>query len=461
MDDLAQAAIEAALNAGADFADVRIENTAMTTIEITDGITRRATAARLKGAGIRALVDGAWAFAQTTDLTPSGMRATGESVARLAIVTRDKVQERFKIDGPAFTDKIHLKVKRPFSEVSMEEKMAFVKEIDAQAKEFDSRIVTTRTVYGDMWTELYVANSLGTSVYFENALPRIISIPTAKEGGNRQRAFKSVGVRGGFETMEQEDAQNIGAAAAEHAVALLSSVAAKGGVYDVIMDPVLNGVMVHEAFGHACEADNWPAHTTVLEDKVGKSVGPETLNISDDPTLPGLRGSFEYDWEGTKTRKRRLVTDGVLTELLHSLETSSRLGMDPNGAGRAQSFMNVPIPRMSNTFMEPGDWSVDEMFEDTKHGILLCKFNYGYTDPAKGQFMFQASHGYLIENGEIGQMVRDVSLAGQILDVLSKVDAVGKDFELDAGTCGKNGQFVPDMSGGPHARVREIPVGGM
>ncbi|MHA1772236.1 MAG: TldD/PmbA family protein [Candidatus Thorarchaeota archaeon] len=461
MEDLAQMAIEAALHAGASFADVRIENTTMTTIEMSDGVTRRTTAARLKGAGIRAFIDGAWAFAQTTDLSPAGMRATGESVARLALATKSKVMEKFEIDGPSFTAKVHLDVKRPFYDVLMEEKMAFVKQVDSQAREFDPRISNTRTVYGDVWTELYIANSLGTSVRMENALPRIISISTAKDGGNRQRAFKSVGVRGGFEMMERDDAQNIGVSAAKHAIDLLASVAAKGGVYDVIMDPVLNGVMVHEAFGHACEADNWPAHTTVLEEMIGKSVGPDFLNISDDPTLSGLRGSFEYDWEGTKTRKRQLVKNGVLTEILHSLETASRLGMEPNGAARSQTFSHFPIPRMSNTFMERGDWGVEELFEDTKHGILLCKFNYGYTDPAKGQFMFQASHGFLIENGEIGQMVRDVSLAGQILEVLSKVDAVGKDFELDAGTCGKNGQYVPDMSGGPHARVREIPVGGM
>lgn len=111
--------------------------------------------------------------------------------------------------------------------------------------------------------------------------------------------------------------------------------------------------------------------------------------------------------------------------------------------------------------MEPKDWQFDELIEDTKSGILLCSFNYGYTQPAKGQFMFQASHGYLIENGEKGQMVRDVSLAGNILEVLPKIDAIGSDFELDAGTCGKSGQSVPTMTGGPHARIRGVPVGGI
>lgn len=461
MEDLAEAAIESAINEGASFADVRIENTTTTIIEISDGVTKRSMASRLKGAGIRAFVDGAWAFGQVTNLSLADMRETGRSVAKLALATRERVSEKYDIEGPVFRDSVKNTSLLPFDGVSIEEKIAFARHIDDQARDYDTRVASTNTIYGDLWTELYIANSLGTAVHIENSLPRIISAPTAKEGAKRYRAFKSFGSRGGYEELEKAAPQNIGNEAAKLAIQLLGSVAAQGGSYDVVMDPVLNGVMVHEAFGHACEADNWPAHTTVLEDKLGAAVGPEHLNISDDPTLAGERGSFEYDWEGTRTRKREMVKSGVLTDLLHSLETSSRMGLKANGSARAQSFMYPPIPRMSNTFMEPGDWKVDELIRDTRNGILLCSFNYGYTEPSKGQFMFQASHGYLIENGEISQMVRDVSIAGQILEVLMKVDAVANDFEMDAGSCGKGGQMVPDMSGGPHARIRNVPVGGL
>jgi TldD protein len=461
MEDLAQTAIDVALNSGASFADIRIENSTTTVLDITDGVTKKSLASRLKGAGIRAFVDGAWAFAQTTDLTPNGVRKTGKPVAQLALATREKVAEKFEINGPTYKDKFKISVKTPLQDVSVEEKIDFVKMIEKQAREFDERIVNSRAVYGGLWTQLYITNSLGTSIWTENSLPVIYCIATAKEGANRQRMYKAYGVRGGYEMFDEEIPQQMGETTAKLAIDLLSSEAAKGGVYDVIMDPILNGTMVHEAFGHAAEADNWPAHTTVLEDKVGERVGPDHLNLSDDPRMDGKRGSFEYDWEGTKTKKRFLVKNGILTELLHSLETASRLDMEANGAARAQSFMFPPIPRMSNTFMEPGDWSVDELIEDTKEGLLLCNFNYGYTEPSKGQFMFQASHGYIIEKGESGQMVRDVSLAGQILEVLPKIDAIANDFELDAGTCGKGGQGVPDMSGGPHARIRAIPVGGV
>jgi len=461
MEELAQVAIDAALKAGVTFADVRIENSTTTIIELNDGITRQSMASRMKGAGIRAFIDGAWAFAQTTNLSRDGMRTTGRSVAKLARATREKVADRFTIEGPVFEDNVKLKVKKPFENVSIDEKMQFVKLIDDQARNFDDRIVATRTIYGELTSEVYTANSLGTRVYLQNAIPRIISVPTAKEGPNRQRIQQSISLRSGFEEMETEHAQTIGIRASQLAIDLLSSKTADGGIYDVVLDPALNGVVTHEAFGHATEADNWLSHSTVLEEKIDEKVGPEYLSISDDPTLSGMRGSTEYDWEGTRTKKRLLVKDGILSDLLHSLETSSRLGLEPNGSARAQSFMHVPLPRMSNTFMEPRDWNVDELIEDTKNGILLCNFNYGYTQSAKGQFMFQASHGYIIENGEKGTMVRDVSLAGNILEILAKVDAIGKDFELEAGTCGKDGQSVPTMTGGPHARIRQVPVGGM
>ncbi|MFX1560144.1 MAG: TldD/PmbA family protein [Promethearchaeota archaeon] len=461
MEDLAQTAIEAALQMGVSFADVRIENSITTIIEINDGITRQSTASRIKGAGIRAFVDGAWAFAQTTNLTLDGLRTTGESVAKLALATKEKVAEHFAIDGPVFEDKVKLNVKKPFDSVSIDEKMEFVQMIDNQARDFDRRIVATRSIYGELTSEIFIANSLGTRVTLQNSIPRVISVPTAKEGSNRQYSQQSISLRSGFEEMESEEAQNIGTKAAKLAIDLLSSKAAVGGIYDVVLDPAINGVVTHEAFGHATEADNWPAHSTVLEDRVNEEVGSDYLNISDDPTLTGMRGSTEYDWEGTKTKKRFLVKDGVLTDLLHSLETSSRMDIEPNGAARAQSFMHIPLPRMSNTFMEPKDWDIEELIEDTKSGILLCGFNYGYTQPAKGQFMFQASHGYLIENGEKGTMVRDVSLAGNILEILAKIDAIGKDFKLEAGSCTKNGQSVPTMTGGPHARFTQVPVGGM
>ncbi|MBD3160009.1 MAG: hypothetical protein GF309_14610 [Candidatus Lokiarchaeota archaeon] len=461
MEDLAREAIEAALHAGADFADVRVEKSHLTTIEISNGVTKKSATSRLRGAGIRAFKNGAWAFGQVNTLMPKAMQERGRSVAKLALAIEERASEKFELDAPVYEDTCRMNVSEDVQEVPVEEKVDLARRIDKQAQDYDDRISNSRAVYGDFSCVLHVANSFGTSVTVENSLPRVISSVTAKGNGDRRTAFKSYGARGGFEELKGEFPQTLGTETAELAVRMLRSTAVQGGIYDVILDPILNGVMIHEAFGHACEADNWPAHTTVLEDKLGERLGPENLNIVDDPTLPGMRGSFDYDWEGTKATRRTLVKNGILTELLHSLETASRLDKNPNGAARSQSFMYGPLPRMSNTFMESGEWEVDEMIEDTGNGLLLCSFNYGYTDPAKGQFMFQASHGFEITDGQVGPMVRDVSIAGQILDMLPRIDAIGNDFKMDAGTCGKSGQKVPDMNGGPHARIRKVPVGGM
>jgi TldD protein len=134
--------------------------------------------------------------------------------------------------------------------------------------------------------------------------------------------------------------------------------------------------------------------------------------------------------------------------------------MEPNGAARAMSFMYPSIPRMSNTFMEPSDWDLDELIQDTKHGVLMCDVNYGYADSSKGQFMFQAPYGYQIQDGERTKMVRDASIAGLITDILWKIDGVSSDFSYDVGECGTQNQMVYVMSGGPHVRIRQVPVGG-
>lgn len=459
-DDLAEIAIQAALNAGASFVDIRIEETHETGLEISDGVSKTSSG-QLKGAGIRAFIDGAWAFAQSAELTPACMKQTGQEVALTALALRDHVAEKFDMSGPAFQDTVSLKVKQRLQDVPLEEKMSLVRMVDDEVRAVDSRIVNTQTIYSDITTQLFVGNSLGTRVRMTNSLPRLLLIVTAKENGVQQRSWGQMFGRGGFEIIDEKGVRETGQKAAKLAIDLLGSKAAKGGTYDVIVDPQLNAAMVHEAFGHPCEADNWVAQTTVLEGMLDKQVGPEFLNLSDDPTIPSWRGSFEYDWEGTKTQKRCLVKDGILTDLLHSLETAARMGMDPNGAARCQSFMFQPIPRMSNTLMERGEWNVDEMIADMRDGLLLCGYNYGYTNSAKGQFMFQANYGYLIEKGEKTQVIRDVSLAGQILEFLNQIDATGNDFGMSAGTCGKANQLVPDNSGGPHARIRQVPLGGM
>ncbi|MCK5047125.1 MAG: TldD/PmbA family protein, partial [Candidatus Heimdallarchaeota archaeon] len=220
-------------------------------------------------------------------------------------------------------------------------------------------------------------------------------------------------------------------------------------------------VYVHESFGHAEEADAILAKDSILEGKMGKNIGCELINIYDDPTLPGLRGSYLYDSEGTKAIKRDLVKEGVQIGYLHSLETAAKMGAKPNGAARAMNFNYRPIVRMGNTYIDAGDSSFEELFESIKNGVYLEKSYGGYVDTAKGEFYFSAQGGHIIRNGELAEAIQNVSMSGLCLEVLQRTVAVGKDLRFDfPGSCGKQSQWVPVHAGGPPIAVKEIVVGG-
>ena len=461
MEDLGAIAIEAGLSAGASFVDIRFENTQQTQLDVVNGVTRNTSLSTTKGAGIRAFVDGSWAFGHTNELTAMGIRETARNVAHMSLATRPWVSEHFEIEAPTFKGRSEYKVEGPINTTPVEDKVSLANEIGAEMSAFDKRVVNSRVVYRDVYTELHVLNSLGTNV--SEAHGRIVIIPfcTAKDHRGPQQAHAALGFTTGLGDISSERIRWFAEEPSRIALSLLDSKAMKGGIYDVLADPALNGAMIHEAFGHACEGDSLTGGTSVLQDRLDTSVGPEHINLVDDPTLSGHVGSFTYDWEGTKAKRRQLVKSGILSEFIHTLDTSSRMNMIANGGARAMTFMFPPITRMSNTFMEPGDWQFDELVKDTKEGVLLCNVDYGYTDSTKGQFMFKATHGRIIDNGELGGYVRDASIAGLILDILSKIDACCDDFFYDVGSCGTQGQMAWVMSGGPHVRIRQVPVGGL
>jgi TldD protein len=461
LEDLADCAIETGLKTGASFVDIRIEYTRKTNLDVVNEVTRNTILATEKGAGIRAFVDGAWAFGYTSDLSKSGITKATESIAKMVLSTRKWIDERFEIEAPSFKDTIEYKVKIPIDKTDVENKIGLAKQLSKDMSQIDARVKNSRIVYRDVYTEMFVANSLGTKVKEDSGKIVIIPMCTAKDSQSTQQAHVAIGFSGGLDAISDERKKWLIEEPSRVALSLLGSKAVKGGIYDVIVDPAMNGGLIHEAFGHACEGDSLTGGSSVLQNRIDTAVGPEHINLFDDPTMDAHIGSFVYDWEGTRATRKQLVKNGVLTEFLHSLDTAARLGMDANGAARAMSFMYPPIPRMSNTFMQPGDWDLDELIEDTKEGIIMCNIDYGYTDSTKGQFMFKSVHGQLIEHGERTDILRDASIAGIILDILPKMDAICNDFFYDAGSCGTQGQMAWVMSGGPHARLRQVPVGGV
>jgi TldD protein len=229
----------------------------------------------------------------------------------------------------------------------------------------------------------------------------------------------------------------------------------------VIVDSKLGGVFVHEAMGHACEADGVLAGNSILENKIGTCIGNEAVTILDDGSNRERYGYIPADSEGIASQKTVLVETGCLQGYLHDLESASRMNMAPTGNGRAEAYDFMPQVRMTNTMLEPRDWTIEELVADTKDGLYCKGWQYGYVEPNKGNFMFKSKEAVLLENGEQTTLLKDVALSGQILQVLHDIDAIANDFGTSGGHCGKGGQNVRVSNGSPHFRIKNVLVGGM
>ena len=225
----------------------------------------------------------------------------------------------------------------------------------------------------------------------------------------------------------------------------------------VVLDPELAGVFVHEAVGHASEADLVLEGSSVLENRIGEQVASPLINVIDDPTLHEY-GYYPFDAEGVQSAKTMIIKDGILDSYLHSRETAGHLGGTP-GHSRGQGY-SIPVVRMSNTYIDNGDATFEEMLEDVENGMYLIGSRGGQVNTGEGVFQFNAEKGYLIENGELTALLRDVSLSGKTLEILKNITTVGNDLTMHSGRCGKNGQLVPVTDGSPHISISKALVGG-
>lgn len=454
-----------------EYWDIRCSINEGTTIDFTDQKSKEISSYIVDECGIRTFINGGWGFTVLKNLTRTSIIDNFSKAIKLARLSESLCNNKFKIKPmePLIKD-FKTECKQDLKDISVEEKIDFVKFHEKQASEYSPKIKNTRTVYRDTEGYSIFLNSFGSNIHQELCLLRVFCLVYTQENGVLQRAVNSIGGIGGFEISGTEMAQNLSIKSAKEAVELLDAKSPVGGKFDVIMDPELTGVFIHEAFGHAVEADLVLNKESILEGKIGEKVAIEDVNILDDPTMGQgkkfnlpyeLYGSYFVDSEGIPAQKTVIIENGVLKEFLHSLETSSRMNVPPNGHGRASSSTSRPQVRMGVTLLEPRDWDLDEMIKDTKNGILCKDFQYGYTDPTTGNFQFKCKMSYKIENGEKTDLMRDVSLSGMTLEVLNRISAIGKNIHYSDGMCGKGGQSVRVCDGGPHIRINDIMVGGL
>ncbi|MFQ5975427.1 MAG: TldD/PmbA family protein [Candidatus Hydrothermarchaeales archaeon] len=436
--------VDQILKLPARFIDVTVQSSETTTITVKDGVAKDLSSGEVFGIGVRVL-DKTWGFASSNSMDQI------YEMAERAFMIAKSGDEKIKFsDLGGIKEKVVVKPKIDPADVGIEEKRNRIKEVEGEVKGF-KEVVSTSFSYLDSKIKTQYFTSEGTEIESESSKVALFSAVFAKKDGKVQFGSERLGGTGGLEAIA--DSKSSAKRAAEKAIRLLTAAEPPGGDFDVVLDPYLAGVFIHEALGHATEADHILQDESILKGKLGKGIASNLVTVYDDSTLEGSFGFYSYDSEGVKGEKTTLIEEGVLKSYIHSRETSSRLGQRDTGNARAQSFGHQPIVRMSNTYIKPGDYDFEELFEGIKNGVYLKGSKGGEVDTARGVFQFSAEEGFLIENGKITRPIKDVALSGETLEILKKISSLGKDFKLSIGFCGKAGQAVPVGDGGPHIRT--------
>ncbi len=353
-----------------------------------------------------------------------------------------------------------VEMKRDFRDISLAEKKALAEHYNQIVLGYNEKIIDSQAVYADTFSRLILANSEGT--YIEQDKPSVVigAFAIARDGDNVQQAHETLATTQGYEYVL--DKGELARKAAQHAVELLSAKPVKAGQYPVVIDQMLAGVFIHEAFGHLSEADFVYENPKAREMMtMGRRFGKGSLNVFDDGSIPNLRGTTLYDDEGTPARRNWLIRDGELVGRLHSRQTAAKMDETASGNARAINYRFPPIVRMTNTAIDNGTTSFEDMIKDIELGIYACDAYGGQTQLEN--FSFSSGYAYMIRKGKIAEMVKDVILAGNLFTTLENIDAIGNDFKWlnTSGGCGKGNQFpLPVGMGAPHIRIQNVVIGG-
>ena len=455
--------IRKAIRSGAaDYIEVRVQEGSSSGVHYTGKELEDIGRSTTLGGSVRAMVSGGWGFASfnKVDELPRFVEA---ACAQARLVERPSAG---LAPVEPVTDYVTSKPEVDPRDIPLEQKQELC---DRYNKIILSspRIQTSSVVYRDSVVREYLATSDGTDLVQETCFAGTMVVAVAKDGTNVQRAFDSVGDIRGYQIVEGREA--VCEAVARRAVDLLAAEPPEAGPHTIVVDPKLCGVFVHEAFGHLSEADHIHENERLREMmKIGRRFGPDALAICDDPSMPGEAGTYAYDAEGTPGGRTDLIRGGTLTSRLHSRETAAAMNEPPTGNARSLNYGFAPIVRMSNTYMEAGEHSFEQLLaghgalDGIEDGIYAVGAIGGQTDME--MFTFSAEEGREIKNGKLGRLLRDIVLTGNVFQTLANIEAVGNDFAMQGGLggCGKGDQSPLRVSdGGPSVRIKNVVVGGL
>lgn len=442
----------------ADYLEIRLEESQVSSLKFQGPVLEAVNSNAQVGGCVRALVNGGWGFVTFNDLN------TIQEKIDLAIQQARLVGAAGGTGRLAPVAAVEDIVEVPFREdprsIALADKVQLFRDYNESILGYGKNVVSSSINYFDKYSKIHFANSEGTYI-LQNKLDLAGSITAmASDGSTTQMGRVGFGSSTDFGVARNLD-QKVTEACAK-AVDLLAAPPVRGGEYTVIVDPHLAGIFAHEAFGHLSESDFVYENPNLREVmKLGTKFGESFVNIYDTGLDISARGYLKYDDEGVPTEKTDLIKDGVLVGRLHTRETAAKLNERPTGNARALDYTFAPICRMRNTCIAPGDAGFQDMLQGVKLGIYV-KGSYGGETNGE-MFTFSAGEGYMIRDGKVEELVRDVNLTGNVFTTLANIDMVGKDFQPheSAGGCGKGGQMpLPTSEWAPHVRIQNVVIGG-
>ncbi|MCL4433370.1 MAG: TldD/PmbA family protein [Actinobacteria bacterium] len=451
--------IDHALRNGGEFAEVFAEDRTSMSAVLDDRKVEELVTGTSRGAGVRVISGETTGYAHTADLSESGLMKAAE-VASAASRNgseqghiRQVALEEAVASNPSI---VHVDP----SEVAKSRKIDLLARADDAARAGRDPITQVSASYGESKRAILVASSGGRLVEDDQVRTRFSVSCIALGDGGMQTGYETAARTTGFELFDDVEVEDLAAKAATRAVTKLSARPAPSGELTVVLASGGGGVLFHEACGHGLEADHIAKDSSVYVGKVGEQVAGSLVTLVDDGTLGGEWGSYGIDDEGNLPGRNVLIENGVLGDYMWDVERGRKAGRNSSGNGRRQSYRHLPMVRMTNTFILPGQDDPDEIVAQTPYGIFVAQLGGGQVNITTGDFVFGMTEAYLIEDGKITAPLRDANLIGNGPEVLMRIDAVANDFGVMPGTCGKDGQSVPVGCGQPTLRIQGVTVGG-
>ncbi len=442
-----------------DYGEVFIQSTRGESFGLEDGIVKDGSFGVEAGIGVRALAGEKTGFAYSEDIRLDGLQEAAKAAQSIAGAGAPRNLPSFRVGGyPSLYAAID-----PISSLSDEEKVSLLQRVDQVARAQDPRVQEVNVrISGNHETMLVMASD-GTLAADIRPLVRFDVSVIVEHNGRRERGNAGGGGRRSLDSLaEGEWTDNLAKEAVRMALVNLEAVDAPAGPMPVVLGPGWPGVLLHEAVGHGLEGDFNRKGSSAFSNRVGEQVASPLCTVVDDGTLEARRGSLSVDDEGTQTQMTTLIENGVLKGYMQDKLNARLMNVAATGNGRRQSYAHVPMPRMTNTYMLPGQDMPEDIIRSVKNGIYAVNFGGGSVDITSGRFVFSATEAYRIEDGQVTAPIRGATLVGSGPEVMNRISMVGNDLDLDGGVgvCGKDGQSVPVGVGQPTLKVDEIVVGG-